>query len=51
MEQKELLDFYATITGFAAWKEKFDVTGNDSQCSVDFFKMKPQKSHVKGVYV
>jgi len=42
LEQKELLDFYATITGFAAWKDKVDSSANDSQCSLDFFKMKPQ---------
>ena len=48
MEQKESLDFYATMTGFVAWKDKMDESMNDSQCSLDFFKMKPQKNGFQG---
>ena len=50
MEQKELLDFYATMTGFMAWKERMQNDAESQECLVDFFKMKAQNSKLKGEY-
>eukprot|EP00112_Aurelia_sp_Birch-Aquarium-sp1_P009664 Seg2104.5 transcript_id=Seg2104.5/GoldUCD/mRNA.D3Y31 product="hypothetical protein" protein_id=Seg2104.5/GoldUCD/D3Y31 len=51
MEQKELLDFYATITGFMAWKERAHNDAESQEYLVDFFKMKPQNNKLKDMEI
>eukprot|EP00794_Sanderia_malayensis_P020344 gene20344-22347_t len=51
IEQKELLDFYATMTGYMAWKETLPKDLNNEECLIDCFKMKPQDTDYKDMEI